>query len=60
MVCITGILILKKRYTTTKYLSVLMISIGICVCTIASANEMVNLLKPSLNIAQQLPSRCVT
>lgn len=32
-----GILLLKKKYTMTKYLSVLMISIGISVCTIASA-----------------------
>lgn len=34
---IMGIIILKKRYTTSKYLSVLMITIGICICTIVSS-----------------------
>ena len=38
---VLGILILKKRYSIMKYLSVLMISIGICVCTIASAKQLV-------------------
>lgn len=37
---ILGILILKKRYTTMKYLSVIMISIGISICTIASAKQL--------------------
>ncbi|EFX89856.1 hypothetical protein DAPPUDRAFT_303089 [Daphnia pulex] len=37
---VLGILILKKRYTAMKYLSVFMISVGICVCTIASAKEL--------------------
>lgn len=32
-----GIVIMGKRYTTTKYLSVLMITAGILVCTIMSA-----------------------
>ena len=40
---VLGILILKKRYTTMKYLSVFMISVGICVCTFASAKEMVGI-----------------
>ncbi|XP_071960973.1 UDP-xylose and UDP-N-acetylglucosamine transporter-like [Antedon mediterranea] len=35
---ILGIIILKKRYTISKYLAVLMISAGICTCTIMSAN----------------------
>nr|CAH0111564.1 unnamed protein product [Daphnia galeata] len=39
---VLGILILKKRYTIMKYLSVFMISVGICVCTIASAKELNN------------------
>lgn len=39
---VLGILILKRRYTTMKYLSVFMISVGICTCTIASAKELVS------------------
>lgn len=34
---IMGIVILKKRYTTWKYVSVAMITIGICVSTVASS-----------------------
>ena len=41
---ILGIIILKKRYTTMKYVSVLMISVGICVCTMASGKELVSLV----------------
>jgi len=37
---VLGIIILKKTYTFVKYSSVLMISAGIFVCTIASAREM--------------------
>lgn len=33
---IMGIIILKKRYTFSKYASVLMITIGICICTLVS------------------------
>lgn len=47
---VLGILILKKKYTTIKYLSVLMISIGICICTIASAQELVSKILSYLNI----------
>lgn len=36
---VLGILILKKKYTLSKYLSVLLITIGIAVCTIASAKQ---------------------
>ena len=32
-----GILLLKRKYSMMKYLSVMMISIGISICTIASA-----------------------
>jgi len=37
---VLGIIILKKSYTFMKYSSVLMISAGIFLCTIASAREM--------------------
>ncbi len=36
---VLGMLILKKRYTFTKYLSVVMISVGIATCTIMSARD---------------------
>jgi len=36
---VMGIIILKKRYTTSKYLSVLMITAGICISTIASGKD---------------------
>lgn len=36
---ILGIIILKRSYKTSKYLSVLMISIGIVLCTIASSSD---------------------
>jgi len=36
-----GIALLRKRYTVTKYLSVLMITVGITVCTIMSAKSTV-------------------
>lgn len=39
---VLGIIILKKSYSLIKYVSVLMISIGICACTIASANKIVS------------------
>ncbi len=34
---VLGMLLLHKRYTPTKYLSVIMITIGIATCTIMSA-----------------------
>jgi len=34
-----GILILKKKYTFSKYLSVLMITLGIIICTIVSGRD---------------------
>lgn len=37
---VLGIIIMKKTYSVTKYSSVLMISAGIFVCTLASAKEM--------------------
>ncbi|XP_077977701.1 UDP-xylose and UDP-N-acetylglucosamine transporter-like [Glandiceps talaboti] len=37
---VLGIIILKREYNVSKYLSVFMITIGICMCTIASAQQM--------------------
>ncbi|KAL8595202.1 hypothetical protein ACOMHN_043355 [Nucella lapillus] len=34
-----GVLILKKQYKSTKYLSVVLITLGIILCTIASASD---------------------
>ncbi|OXA53211.1 UDP-xylose and UDP-N-acetylglucosamine transporter [Folsomia candida] len=39
---ILGMIIMGKRYTITKYLSITMISVGICICTIASSKDMEN------------------
>lgn len=39
---IMGILILKKRYDFSKYLSVIMITVGIITCTIISGTEVVS------------------
>jgi UDP-xylose/UDP-N-acetylglucosamine transporter B4 len=36
---ILGIIILKKRYTLGEYLSIVMISAGICICTLASSKD---------------------
>lgn len=37
---ILGMIIMGKRYNMTKYLSIIMISVGITVCTIASSKDM--------------------
>jgi len=37
---ILGMIIMNKRYKPMKYLSIVLISIGIAVCTIASGKEM--------------------
>jgi len=34
-----GIVILKKTYSVREYISVVLISVGICLCTLASATE---------------------
>jgi UDP-xylose/UDP-N-acetylglucosamine transporter B4 len=39
---IMGILILKKNYTLSKYLSVFMITLGISVCTVVSGKDVVS------------------
>ncbi|TSM52244.1 UDP-xylose and UDP-N-acetylglucosamine transporter [Bagarius yarrelli] len=36
---ILGIIILKKRYSSTKYLSIFLVSVGIFICTIMSAKQ---------------------
>ncbi|KAG9489843.1 nucleotide sugar transporter SLC35B4 [Eleutherodactylus coqui] len=36
---ILGIIILKKRYSTSKYLSIALVSIGIFICTLMSAKQ---------------------
>jgi hypothetical protein len=40
---VMGILILKKKYTLSKYLSVFMITFGISVCTIVSGKDVVSI-----------------
>lgn len=39
---IMGIIIMKKRHEISKYLSVLMITIGIVLCTIVSGSDVVS------------------
>ncbi|XP_035258330.1 UDP-xylose and UDP-N-acetylglucosamine transporter [Anguilla anguilla] len=36
---ILGIIILKKRYTRSKYISIMFVSLGICICTVMSAKQ---------------------
>lgn len=36
---ILGMIIMKKSYSIREYVSIVMISVGICMCTMASANE---------------------
>lgn len=45
---IMGILILKKRYEFSKYLSVVMITVGIVTCTIVSGTEVKSTANPDL------------
>ncbi|RWS31589.1 UDP-xylose and UDP-N-acetylglucosamine transporter-like isoform X1 [Leptotrombidium deliense] len=40
---ILGIIILKRRYKTSKYVSVIMITIGIAISTIASAPKQIDI-----------------
>ncbi|KAM8974839.1 nucleotide sugar transporter SLC35B4 [Pelodytes ibericus] len=44
---VLGIIILKKRYTTSKYLSIALISMGIFICTLMSAKQVAS--EPSSN-----------
>uniref|UniRef100_A0A1B0B9Y2 UDP-xylose and UDP-N-acetylglucosamine transporter n=1 Tax=Glossina palpalis gambiensis TaxID=67801 RepID=A0A1B0B9Y2_9MUSC len=43
-----GIAILKRRYVISKYLSVLLITVGIVMCTLVSANEVEDTSNPKL------------
>uniref|UniRef100_A0A1A9WF29 UDP-xylose and UDP-N-acetylglucosamine transporter n=1 Tax=Glossina brevipalpis TaxID=37001 RepID=A0A1A9WF29_9MUSC len=43
-----GILILKRRYVISKYLSVLLITVGIVMCTLVSATEVEDTSNPKL------------
>lgn len=45
---IMGILILKKKYEFSKYLSVLMITVGIVTCTIVSGTDVKSTANPDL------------
>ncbi|XP_017793632.1 PREDICTED: UDP-xylose and UDP-N-acetylglucosamine transporter [Habropoda laboriosa] len=45
---IMGIIILKKKYAFSKYLSVFMITLGIAICTIVSGKEIKSLQPKSL------------
>lgn len=36
---ILGIIILGKSYSIREYVSIVMISVGICICTLASGNQ---------------------
>ncbi|XP_045482691.1 UDP-xylose and UDP-N-acetylglucosamine transporter [Harmonia axyridis] len=36
---IMGVIVLKKRYTMDKYISVIMITLGIIICTLATGNK---------------------
>lgn len=52
---IMGILILKKKYVLSKYLSVFMITLGISICTIVSGKDVVSIiLKASLSLKSVL------
>ena len=46
---VMGIIILKKRYTFDKYLSVILITAGIAICTIMSSKEVKSTVPASAN-----------
>jgi len=54
---IMGILILKKKYEFSKYLSVLMITVGIVTCTIVSGTEVKSTANPDLVNENDEPSQ---
>uniref|UniRef100_A0A8D0CSG4 Solute carrier family 35 member B4 n=1 Tax=Sander lucioperca TaxID=283035 RepID=A0A8D0CSG4_SANLU len=54
---ILGIIILKKRYSASKYLSVALISAGIFICTIMSARQMVSPLYWHVDLALLMSAR---
>ena len=48
---IMGIIILNKKYTFSKYLSVFMITTGIALCTIVSGKEIKSLQQKNVQVA---------
>lgn len=52
---IMGILILKKRYDFSKYVSVFMITLGIILCTIVSGTEVKDTSNPDLKKFKENP-----
>lgn len=50
---IMGIIILKKKYIFSKYLSVFMITLGIAICTIVSGKEIKSLQPKNI---EQVPT----
>lgn len=36
---ILGVIIMKRKYELKQYLAVIMITVGICMCTLASSKE---------------------
>lgn len=53
---VMGIIILRKRYVLSKYLSVLMITIGIVICTIISGSSVKSTANPDLVKDTDVPS----
>lgn len=51
-----GIIILRKQYVLSKYLSVLMITIGIVICTIISGSSVKSTANPDLVKESDVPS----
>lgn len=52
---IMGIIILKKQYVFSKYLSVFMITVGIVICTIVSGQEVKSTQKITENSIPATP-----
>lgn len=52
---IMGIVILKKKYTFGKYLSVFMITLGIAICTIVSGKEIKSLRQKDMEDVPTTP-----
>lgn len=50
-----GIIILKKKYAFSKYLSVLMITMGIAICTIVSGSEIKSLRQKNMEVVPTTP-----
>uniref|UniRef100_A0AAZ1XJ62 Solute carrier family 35 member B4 n=1 Tax=Oreochromis aureus TaxID=47969 RepID=A0AAZ1XJ62_OREAU len=50
---ILGIIILKKRYSASKYLSIALVSAGIFICTIMSAKQVVSAAAEHWNVSNE-------